>query len=163
MSEITPTKSITLREGAERLAKRLAKAGFQAFWVGGCVRDAQLGQAPKDYDIATDAKPDDIEWLFRKTIPVGKHFGVMMVLEDGHEYQVATFRAEADYTDGRRPGSVRFTDAREDALRRDFTVNGLFSTRLRRSCTTGSGGRRILRPDASERSVIRRSGSARTG
>ena len=111
------------------MAKSLAKAGYQAFWVGGCVRDAQLGQSPKDYDIATDAKPDDIERLFRKTIPVGKQFGVMMVLENGHEYQVATFRAEADYTDGRRPGSVRFTDAREDALRRDFTVNGLFSTR----------------------------------
>ena len=67
------------------MAKSLAKAGYQAFWVGGCVRDAQLGQSPKDYDIATDAKPDDIERLFRKTIPVGKQFGVMMVLEDGHE------------------------------------------------------------------------------
>ena len=120
------TEPITLREGALRLAKRLAKAGYQAFWVGGSVRDAHLGQAPKDYDIATDAKPEDIEQLFRKTIPVGKQFGVIMVLEAGHEYQVATFRTEGDYTDGRRPGSVRFTDAREDALRRDFTVNGLF-------------------------------------
>ena len=126
MPKTVQTEPITLREGALRLAKRLAKAGYQAFWVGGSVRDAQLGQAPKDYDIATDAKPEDIEQLFRKTIPVGKQFGVIMVLEAGHEYQVATFRAEADYTDGRRPGSVRFTDAREDALRRDFTVNGLF-------------------------------------
>ena len=144
MSEITQTKSITLREGAERLAKRLAKAGYQAFWVGGCVRDAQLGQSPKDYDIATDAKPDDIEWLFRKTIPVGKHFGVMMVLEDGHEYQVATFRAEADYTDGRRPGSVRFTDAREDALRRDFTVNGLFFDPIAKELHDWVGGQADL-------------------
>ena len=126
MPETTRSQPITLRNGALRLAKRLAKAGYQAFWVGGCVRDAQLGQAPKDYDIATDAKPAQIEQIFRKTIPVGKQFGVIMVLEYGHEYQVATFRAEADYTDGRRPGSVRFTDAREDALRRDFTVNGLF-------------------------------------
>ena len=116
----------SLKVGAHGLAKRLAGAGFQAFWVGGCVRDAQLGQAPKDYDIATDASPEEVEQLFRKTIPVGKQFGVIMVLEAGHEYQVATFRAEGDYTDGRRPGSVRFTDAREDALRRDFTINGLF-------------------------------------
>ena len=116
----------SLKEGALGLAKRLAGAGFQAYWVGGCVRDARLGQAPHDYDIATDARPDEIEGLFRKTIPVGKQFGVIMVLEAGHEYQVATFRAEAGYTDGRRPGSVRFTDAREDALRRDFTINGLF-------------------------------------
>ncbi len=144
MSEITQTKSITLREGAERLAKRLAKAGYQAFWVGGCVRDAQLGQSPKDYDIATDAKPDDIERLFRKTIPVGKQFGVMMVLEDGHEYQVATFRAEADYTDGRRPGSVRFTEAREDALRRDFTVNGLFFDPIAKELHDWVGGQADL-------------------
>jgi len=116
----------SLKEGALGLAKRLAGAGFQAYWVGGCVRDARLGQAPHDYDIATDARPDEIEGLFRKTIPVGKQFGVIMVLEAGHEYQVATFRAEAGYTDGRRPGSVRFTDSREDALRRDFTINGLF-------------------------------------
>ena len=116
----------SLKVGALSLAKRLVEAGFQAFWVGGCVRDAWLGQAPTDYDIATDATPDEIEQLFRKTIPVGKQFGVIMVLEAGHEYQVATFRAEGDYTDGRRPGSVRFTDAREDAMRRDFTINGLF-------------------------------------
>ena len=131
MPKTVQTEPITLREGALRLAKRLAKAGYQAFWVGGSVRDAQLGKAPKDYDIATDAKPEDIEQLFRKTIPVGKQFGVIMVLEAGHEYQVATFRAEADYTDGRRPGSVRFTDAREDALRRDFTVNTVADYRTR--------------------------------
>ena len=116
----------SLKAGAHDLAKRLAGAGFQAYWVGGCVRDDRLGQAPTDYDIATDATPDEIEQLFRKTIPVGKQYGVIMVLEAGHEYQVATFRAESDYTDGRRPGSVRFTDAREDAMRRDFTINGLF-------------------------------------
>ncbi|MDP6794502.1 MAG: CCA tRNA nucleotidyltransferase [Verrucomicrobiota bacterium] len=116
----------SLEAGALRLANRLVGAGFQAFWVGGCVRDVRLGQAPTDYDIATDAKPDDIKRLFRKIIPVGKQFGVIIVLEGGHEYQVATFRAEGGYADGRRPSSVRFTDAREDALRRDFTINGLF-------------------------------------
>ncbi|HJN90010.1 MAG TPA: CCA tRNA nucleotidyltransferase, partial [Verrucomicrobiota bacterium] len=106
----------SLKASAFSLAKRLTEAGFQAFWVGGCVRDTQLGQAPQDYDIATDAKPEQIEELFRKTVPVGKQFGVIMVLEAGHEYQVATFRAESGYIDGRRPGSVRFTNAREDAL-----------------------------------------------
>ena len=126
MPDTSNIPSDSLKAGALGLARRLAKAGFQAFWVGGCVRDARLGQAPTDYDIATDATPDEIEHLFRKTIPVGKQFGVIMVLEAGHEYQVATFRAEGDYADGRRPGSVRFTDAREDTLRRDFTINGLF-------------------------------------
>ena len=126
MPDTSSIPADSLKAGALGLAKRLAKAGHQAFWVGGCVRDARLGQAPTDYDIATDAKPDEIERLFQKTIPVGRQFGVMMVIEAGHEYQVATFRAEGGYIDGRRPGSVRFTDAREDALRRDFTINGLF-------------------------------------
>ena len=126
MPDTSSIPADSLKAGALGLAKRLVKAGHQAFWVGGCVRDARLGQAPTDYDIATDAKPDEIERLFQKTIPVGRQFGVMMVIEAGHEYQVATFRAEGGYIDGRRPGSVRFTDAREDALRRDFTINGLF-------------------------------------
>ena len=126
MPDTSNLSTDSLKAGALGLTKRLVKAGFEAYWVGGCVRDARLGQAPSDYDIATDATPDEIERLFHKTIPVGKQFGVMMVLEDGHEYQVATFRAEGGYTDGRRPGSVRFTNAREDALRRDFTINGLF-------------------------------------
>jgi poly(A) polymerase len=134
----------SLKAGAHGLAKRLAGAGFQAYWVGGCVRDDRLGQAPTDYDIATDATPDEIEQLFRKTIPVGKQYGVIMVLEAGHEYQVATFRAEGDYTDGRRPGSVRFTDAREDALRRDFTINGLFYDPLADEMHDWVGGRADL-------------------
>ncbi len=134
----------SLKAGAHGLVKRLAGAGFQAYWVGGCVRDDRLGQTPTDYDIATDATPDEIEQLFRKTIPVGKQYGVIMVLEAGHEYQVATFRAEGDYTDGRRPGSVRFTDAREDALRRDFTINGLFYDPLADEMHDWVGGRADL-------------------
>ncbi len=126
MRDIVNTSAESLKAGAIFLANRLAEAGYQAFWVGGCVRDAQLDLVPTDYDIATDAKPDQIEQLFRKTIPVGKQFGVIMVIEGGHEYQVATFRAESGYADGRRPDRVRFTDAREDAMRRDFTINGLF-------------------------------------
>ena len=141
----------SLKAGAHGLAKRLAGAEFQAYWVGGCVRDDRLGQAPTDYDIATDATPDEIEQLFRKTIPVGKQYGVIMVLEAGHEYQVATFRAEGDYTDGRRPGSVRFTDAREDALRRDFTINGLFYDPLADEMHDWVGGREIGRASCRER------------
>jgi poly(A) polymerase len=115
-----------VRATAVQIVRSLQNAGFRAFWVGGCVRDALLGQQPVDYDIATDARPEAIERLFRRTIPVGRQFGVMLVVEEGVQFQVATFRAEADYTDGRHPGRVEFADARADALRRDFTVNGLF-------------------------------------
>ncbi len=115
-----------MRSTAIQIVRRLQAAGFQAFWVGGCVRDFLLGREPQDYDIATNARPEQTEKLFPKTIPVGKQFGVLLVVEDNHQFQIATFRAEADYKDGRRPESVRFSDAREDAIRRDFTVNGLF-------------------------------------
>jgi poly(A) polymerase len=115
-----------MRTIATQIVRRLQEAGFEAFWVGGCVRDVLLGREPYDYDIATNAQPEQSERLFPKIIPVGKQFGVLIVVEDGHQFQIATFRAEADYKDGRRPETVRFADAREDAIRRDFTVNGLF-------------------------------------
>ncbi len=115
-----------MRTAATQIVRRLQAAGFEAFWVGGCVRDVLLGREPSDYDIATNARPEQSEKLFSKTIPVGKQFGVLLVVEHGHQFQIATFRAEADYKDGRRPETVRFADAREDAIRRDFTVNGLF-------------------------------------
>jgi poly(A) polymerase len=118
--------SFSLRKTAEEIVKRLQKAGFAAFWVGGSVRDFLLGRDPQDFDIATDAKPGQVEKVFPKTIPVGKKFGVIIVVEGGHQFQVATFRAEADYRDGRRPEKVIFANAEADALRRDFTVNGLF-------------------------------------
>src|ERR1700739_4649360 len=92
--------SIRPRDIARDIVHRLQQAGFGAFWVGGCVRDFLLGREPEDFDIATDAKPGDVEELFPRTIPVGKKFGVMIVLQDGHQFQVATFRAEADYRDG---------------------------------------------------------------
>ncbi len=115
-----------LRRIAADIVLRLQKAGFEAYWVGGCVRDFLLGREPQDYDIATSALPEQIEALFPKTIPVGRKFGVIIVLEEGHQFQVATFRIEADYRDGRRPERVEFADAKADASRRDFTVNGLF-------------------------------------
>ena len=114
------------REIAAEIVCCLQGAGFAAFWVGGCVRDFLLGREPLDFDIATDAKPEQVETLFRKTIPVGKKFGVIIVVEGGQQFQVATFRAEADYQDGRRPGKIEFANAEADASRRDFTVNGLF-------------------------------------
>lgn len=117
---------MSLRETATRIVRRLQEAGHSAFFVGGCVRDALLGKQPQDYDIATSARPEAVESLFPKTVPVGRQFGVILVIEDGQPFQVATFRADVGYVDGRRPTAVTFTDAREDALRRDFTVNGLF-------------------------------------
>jgi poly(A) polymerase len=111
---------------ATAIVRRLHAAGFAAFWVGGCVRDFLLGRPAQDYDIATDARPEDVERIFPRTIPVGKKFGVIIVMEGEEQFQVATFRAEADYQDGRRPGVVTFANAEADAQRRDFTINGLF-------------------------------------
>jgi len=118
-----------LREGALTVVRNLRAAGFQALFAGGCVRDRVLGLAPADYDIATDARPESVMELFDKAIPVGVQFGVVRVIVEHRQYEVATFRAEADY-DGRRPGAVRWADARADVLRRDFTINGLLEDPL---------------------------------
>ena len=134
-----------MRATATAMVRRLRGAGFEAFWAGGCVRDALLGREPSDYDIATEATPDQVEVVFPRTIPVGKQFGVILVLEGGHQFQVATFRAESDYKDGRRPEQVRFSHAREDALRRDFTVNGLFYDPVAEQIHDWVGGERDLR------------------
>ena len=133
------------RATAVEIASRLQRAGFAAFWVGGCVRDFLLGREPQDFDIATDARPEQVEKLFRKTIPVGKKFGVVIVVEGGQRFQVATFRAEADYQDGRRPEKVVFANAEADALRRDFTVNGLFFDPLTEKIHDWVGGEKDLR------------------
>lgn len=116
---------------ARSIVETLQSRGFQAYWAGGCVRDMLLGITPKDFDIATSATPEEIEALgkegiFEKTIPVGKQFGVMIVVVDGHHFEIATFRSDADSSDGRRPDAVIFTTAEEDARRRDFTINAMF-------------------------------------
>ena len=111
---------------ALKILKQIRAAGFTAFFAGGSVRDRLLGRIAKDYDIATRATPDQIEALFPKTVAVGKAFGVIVVVEDGTETEVATFRADGGYQDGRRPDSIHFRGAEEDAKRRDFTVNGMF-------------------------------------
>ena len=130
---------------ATKIVQQLQAADFAAFWVGGCVRDFLLGREPQDFDIATDAKPEQVEKLFRKTIPVGKKFGVIIVVESGHQFQVATFRAEADYQDGRRPEKIIFANAEADASRRDFTVNGLFYDPLTKKTHDWVGGEKDLR------------------
>ncbi|MFZ0829346.1 MAG: HD domain-containing protein [Verrucomicrobiia bacterium] len=133
------------RTTAEEIVRRLQAAGFSAFWVGGCVRDFLLGREPQDYDIATSARPGQVEKLFQRTIPVGKKFGVVVVREGGHPFQVATFRAEADYRDGRHPEQVTFANAEADAQRRDFTVNGLFYDPVTEKIHDWVGGEKDLR------------------
>ncbi len=109
------------------------------------MRDFLLGREPQDFDIATNASPEQTEKLFPKTIPVGKQFGVLLIVEDGHQFQIATFRAESGYQDGRRPENVRFSDAREDAIRRDFTVNGVFFDPITGQLHDWVGGEKDLR------------------
>jgi tRNA nucleotidyltransferase/poly(A) polymerase len=111
---------------ATKLVRRLRESGFIAYFAGGCVRDALLRKQPKDIDIATDAEPDDVQKLFARTVAVGAKFGVVRVLEGGFEFEVATFRSDGVYLDGRRPVSVTFSSPEEDAKRRDFTINGMF-------------------------------------
>jgi len=111
---------------AHRVIAQLRTSGHQAYLVGGCVRDLLLGAKPKDFDIATDARPDRIMSIFPNSGRVGAHFGVVLVRDDFAQVEVATFRSDNDYTDGRRPASVQFEhDPRQDVLRRDFTINGL--------------------------------------
>ncbi len=105
---------------------KLRNHGYTAYFCGGCVRDLFLQRCPKDYDIATDAQPRQIQQLFKHTIMVGAKFGVVKVLDKQECFEIATFRKDKNYSDGRRPDAVRFCNEKEDARRRDFTVNGLF-------------------------------------
>lgn len=114
------------RDGALAVVRRLHDAGHTAYFAGGCVRDLLLGRPPKDYDVATDAPPARVRALFPRTQAVGAAFGVILVRQGRSQVEVATFRADGNYADGRRPDAVRFTTAEEDAQRRDFTINGLF-------------------------------------
>jgi len=127
---MTDTPSTPERDFAVHVVESLRRHGFEALWAGGCVRDQLLGRTPKDYDVATSARPDAVREVFgkRRTLPIGAAFGVINVLgpRGAGQIEVATFREDAQYSDGRRPDSVAFSDARQDALRRDFTMNGLF-------------------------------------
>lgn len=115
-----------LRRLAAGIAARLRGAGHTAYFAGGCVRDELLGLEPHDFDIATSAHPGEVQALFPRTEAVGAHFGVVLVIEQGLPFEVATFRSDNAYLDGRRPSSVTFSSPEEDARRRDFTINGMF-------------------------------------
>ncbi len=121
-----PPRSATNREAALWCVRQLCAQGHQALFAGGCVRDLLLKHEPKDHDVATDARPDVVVQLFHRTRSVGKLFGVILVGVRRHWIEVATFRSDGSYGDGRRPDTVRFTSAAEDARRRDFTINGMF-------------------------------------
>jgi poly(A) polymerase len=115
-----------MEKTAREVAARLRESGHVAYFAGGCVRDMVRGLAPKDYDIVTDARPEAVQKLFPRTYAVGAHFGMIIVLENGFQFEVATFRSDDVYVDGRHPSAVHFSSPEEDAQRRDFTVNGMF-------------------------------------
>ena len=116
----------SLRDRAAEVVRVLRDSGFRSYWAGGCVRDLVMGQEPADYDIATEARPEQVMKLFPKTVPVGVSFGVVRVLIGDQEMEVATFRSDGRYLDGRHPVEVTFLGEKEDAARRDFTINGMF-------------------------------------
>jgi poly(A) polymerase len=142
------------RQFAVEVVRRLTKGGFTAYWAGGCVRDLVRGETPQDYDVATDATPDGVRDVFghRRTLAVGESFGVIIVRGPAGlpPVEVATFRAEGPYKDGRRPESVVFCTAEEDARRRDFTINGMFYDPLKEELHDFVEGRADL-----ERRLIR--------
>ncbi|HKX00798.1 MAG TPA: CCA tRNA nucleotidyltransferase [Bryobacteraceae bacterium] len=133
-------------ELARHIVATLKSKGRQAYFVGGCVRDLLLGLAPKDYDVSTDARPEEITALFPDSGLVGAHFGVVLVRQDGAQVEVATFRSDHAYVDGRRPAGVHFeTDPRQDVLRRDFTINALLLDPDRGEVLDFVGGRDDLK------------------
>jgi putative nucleotidyltransferase with HDIG domain len=116
---------VSAHEKAIFVVQRLRQEGYEAFFAGGCVRDMLLKRSPQDYDITTNAKPEDIQRIFPQTIPVGAQFGVILVLIDGEPFEVASFRYDGPYLDGRRPSHVRYSSLEEDIRRRDFAINGM--------------------------------------
>jgi poly(A) polymerase len=141
---------MTEREFAIDVVRTLQQAGFAALWAGGCVRDELLGLNPNDYDVATDARPEQVMKLFRRSIAVGAAFGVIEVIGPRGPHrqhltvEVATFRSDGTYTDGRRPDTVTFSSPEEDARRRDFTINGMFFDPLKSQLHDYVGGRADL-------------------
>ncbi len=145
MASIHPQQA---REFAVDIVRKLRDAGFWTLWAGGCVRDELLGLRPKDYDVATAATPEQIRDVFgrRRTLAIGQAFGVITVLgpKSAGQVEVATFRQDAEYSDGRHPDGVTFCDAEEDAKRRDFTINGLFFDPIQQRVIDYVGGREDL-------------------
>jgi poly(A) polymerase len=137
--ELSPMKKM-----ARNIVARLRDAGHIAYFAGGCVRDIVRGQTPKDFDIATDAPPEAVQKIFARTYAVGAHFGVIVVLENSFQFEVATFRSDDIYVDGRRPLTVHFSSPEEDARRRDFTINGMFYDPVAEEVIDFVGGRADL-------------------
>lgn len=148
MSETPPAGSNrppSRRQDAEAVLRRLREAGHVAYFAGGCVRDTLLGLEPKDWDVATDAPPSRVRGLFPRTQAVGAAFGVILVRQGASQIEVATFRTDVSYEDGRRPTAVKFTTAEEDAKRRDFTINGLFLDPIENKVIDYVGGQEDLK------------------
>src|ERR1700716_3252656 len=134
------------RELADQICPTLRRSGHQAYLVGGCVRDVLLGKNPSDYDISTDARPERVQELFPRSVAVGAKFGVILVVENGDEVEVATFRSDIGYTDGRHPDHVVYADSpQDDVRRRDFTINGLLMDPRTREVLDFVDGRADLR------------------
>ncbi len=136
--------------------RRLREGGYSAYLAGGCVRDELMGIEPKDYDIATSARPEEVMKVFPKVIPLGLKYGVVLVIREKLSFEVTTFRSDTQYIDGRHPKEVHFSSAKEDALRRDFTINGLFYDPIKGEIIDYVGGRVDI-----EKKVIRTVGAPR--
>jgi poly(A) polymerase len=147
---------VSARDKAIFIVQHLREAGYEAYFAGGSVRDMLLGKAPQDYDIATRATPDEVRRIFSETVPVGAQFGVILVLLDGQAFEVASFRYDGPYLDGRRPSEVRYGTLEEDIGRRDFTINGMFYDPLADRVIDRVEGRQDL-----ERRLIRAIGDPR--
>ena len=143
-------KFVTNKRAAITVIKELRRQGFEALLAGGCVRDMLLGRRASDYDVATNARPEQTMKIFSRTLKVGAKFGVVIVLVRDRHVEVATFRTETGYADGRHPGTVEFSSAEEDAGRRDFTINGMFFDPLHKQMYDYVGGQRDL-----EKKIIR--------
>ena len=143
-----------LIQKATQVVQILTKAGHIAYFAGGCVRDHLLGYESQDIDIASSATPEEVKAIFPKTIPVGEQFGVMIVVQGEHHFEVATFRSDGSYEDGRRPEGVTFVTPKEDAKRRDFTINGMFYDPLEEKIIDFVEGRKDL-----EQGIIRAIGN----
>src|SRR3984957_5572372 len=147
-------------EAALRVLTKLRETGYEAYLAGGCVRDLLLGREPADYDVATSATPDVVLEMFPRTFAVGAHFGVVLVAVEPEnsskesapqQVEVATFRSDGAYSDGRHPDEVRYTlSAAEDVQRRDFTINGLLLDPLRGADDPS----RLLEPSAVREGLV---------
>ncbi len=146
-----------MKKSAIEVIKHLQDHGYEAVFAGGCVRDHMMGRVPNDYDIATNARPQDVENIFGNTLPIGKSFGVIQVKHNNYTFEVATFRTDSELSDGRRPDSVEFSTMQEDAARRDFTINAMFYDPIKEYTYDFYGGTKDI-----EDRLIRFVGSPRT-